>query len=248
VKRFIFLILIIKLVISPSLFAEELTGKEILEKVDNNIVAENRKAASTMVIKGKRGTRTIQAESWVEGVGKSFTEYLSPPREKGTKMLKLKDELWIYSPSTDRIIKLAGHMLKRSVMGSDLSYEDYMEDPRLSNLYEATLVGEEKVNDRDCYVLDLKAKREDIAYHSRKLWVDKEWFLPMKEDRFAKSGKLLKTFIINEVFKVGERWYPKRMIFKDVLQSGSGTELIVDTIQFDVEIPEHIFTKASLRK
>ena len=37
-------------------------------------------------------------------------------------------------------------------------------------------------------------------------------------------------------------------IFKDVLSKGKGTELIVDSIEFDVEIPKHIFSKASLRR
>lgn len=229
-------------------YAQEPSGKDILERVDDNYTAENRRATSTMVIKGRRATRTLQAESWIQGVDKAFTEYLSPPREKGVKMLKLGDELWIYSPSTDRIIKIAGHMLKRSVMGSDLSYEDYMEDPRLSNIYNAELTGDENIDGRDCHILELSAKKEGIAYYRRKMWVDKERYLPLKEELFAKSGKLLKRFVIKEVFKVGKRWYPKRMVFKDVLKKGEGTEFIIDSIEIDVEIPEYIFSKASLRK
>ena len=233
---------------SGKTIAGEPSGMAILERVDENYTAENHRATSTMVIKGRRATRTLQAESWIQGVDRAFTEYLSPAREKGTKMLKLGDELWIYSPSTDRIIKIAGHMLKRSVMGSDLSYEDYMEDPRLSNIYNAKLTGEEKIDERNCYVLELTAKKEGIAYYRRKMWVDKERYLPLKEELFAKSGKLLKRLTINEVFKVGKRWYPKKMVFKDVLKKGAGTEFIIDSIEFDVEIPEYIFSKASLRK
>ncbi|MFH1415505.1 MAG: outer membrane lipoprotein-sorting protein [Elusimicrobiota bacterium] len=230
------------------LYAEKLTGNDILEKVDDNYVAKNRRSVSTMIIKGKRNTRTLKAESWIEGMDKSFTEYLSPPREQGTKMLKSGNELWIYSPSTDRIIKIAGHMLRRSMMGSDVSYEDYMEDPVLSNMYDVNLAGSENIDGRDCYILELKAKKDDIAYHSRKMWVDKERYLPLKENRYAKSGKLLKTFTIIEVFKVKDRWYPKRMVFKDALSNSSGTEFVIDSIEFDVKIPEHIFSKASLRK
>lgn len=230
------------------LYAGEITGEEILKKVDDNYTSQNRRADTTMIIKGRRTTRTIKARSWIQGIDKSFTEYLSPAREKGTKMLKLGDELWIYSPSTDRIIRIAGHMLKQSLMGSDVSYEDSMEDPKLSNMYETELAGTEKLNDRDCYVLKLTAKKEDIAYHSRKMWVDRERYLPLREDRFAKSGKLLKTLTVNEVFKVEGRWYPKKMTFKDVLTKGSGTEFIIDFIEFNVTIPGHIFSKASLRK
>jgi len=229
-------------------YGQEPSGRTILEKVDANYIAENRKVVSTMIIKGRRSTRTLQAQSWIRGINKAFTEYLSPAREKGTKMLKLEDELWIYSPSTDRIIKIAGHMLKRSVMGSDLLYEDYMEDPKLSNMYNAELTGDESINGRDCYILELSAKKEGIAYYRRKMWVDKERYLPLKEELFAKSGKLLKRLVINEVFKVEGRWYPKKMVFKDVLKKGKGTEFIIDSIEFDVKIPGYIFSKASLRR
>mgnify|MGYP001029673993 FL=1 len=229
-------------------YGEELSGISILEKVDANYIADNRKVVSTMIVKGSRGTRTMQAQSWVQGMDKAFSEFLSPPRDEGTKMLKLGDELWIYTPTTDRTIKIAGHMLRRSLMGSDISYEDYMEDPKLSNLYDVELVGEESFSNRDCYVLELIAKEEGLSYHSRKLWVDKENYLPLREDRFAKSGKLLKTFLIDEVFKVQDRWYPKKATVKDALASGEGTEFIIEAIEFNVEIPDYIFSKASLRK
>jgi len=94
----------------------------------------------------------------------------------------------------------------------------------------------------------LTAKKDKVAYYSRKLWVDKERYLPLKEELFAKSGKLLKTFWITEVFRTGIRWYPKKMIFKDVLKKGSGTEFIIDSIEFNVKIPNYIFSKASLRR
>ena len=227
---------------------QTLTGKEILDRVDQNYKALNRCSTSSMTIRGRRDSRTVRSRSWVEGSTRAFTEYLDPPREKGTKMLKLEDELWTWSPSTDRIIRIAGHMLRQSVMGSDLSYEDFMEDPVLNNLYESEVVGEEDINGRPCYVLSLTAKVEAIAYDSRKLWVDKEWFLPMREDRFAKSGKLLKRVDINEVIQQGTRCYPKQITFKDTLKRGEGTVLLIESIEFDVELPEHLFSKASLKR
>jgi hypothetical protein len=75
-----------------------------------------------------------------------------------------------------------------------------------------------------------------------------ERWLPLKEDRYAKSGKLLKTTRIPEVFWTGERWYPKRIVFKDMLSSGKGTEHIIESIDFDVQVPDHLLTKAALRK
>ncbi len=229
-------------------FSQEPTGDWILEQVDNNFGSDNKIILSSMIVHGRRGSRTIESKSWIQGREKSFTEYLAPPREKGTKMLKLEDQLWTYSPATDRIIKISGHMLRQSVMGSDMSYEDMMEDPRLQKMYSAEIAGEETYLERPCWVLDLVSKDDDNAYHSRKIWVDKERFVALKENRYARGGKLLKTTEIKEVTRMQNRWVPRHIVFKDVLKSGQGTEFVLESIEFDADIPAYIFTKASLRQ
>ena len=224
------------------------SGNEILEKVDRNMISATKIVISRMVIHGRRESRTIEAKSWQRGTSETFTEYLAPARERGTKMLKLKDMLWTFSPSTDRTILVSGHMLRQSVMGSDLSYEDMMEDPRLPNLYAATIASEETVTGRRCWVLDLSAKKEDIAYHSRKIWVDKTRYVVLKENLYAKSGRLLKTMEVREVMEVQNRWVAKNLLFKDVLKDGEGTEFQVVDLEIDPAIPAYMFSKAALKK
>jgi outer membrane lipoprotein-sorting protein len=242
-------ILVAILLAAVSLSAETPTGDEVLRRVDDNMVYDQAKSTSTMIIHGRSGTRTITSRSWSTGRDSSMVEYLSPPREKGKKMLRLGDKIWNYTPEpNDRIIAISGHLLRQSVMGSDLSYEDMTENHRLRELYDAKVTGEEEIDGRKCWVVDLVAKEKDVTYHTRRLWVDQERWLPLQEERFAKSGRLLKKTTITEAFRVSGRWYPKRMIFKDMLQRGEGTEFIIESIDFDVEVPEHMLTKAALRK
>ena len=241
-------ILLLLLAVTLVSAADRLTGREILRKVDDNFGADSKISESEMKIIGERVTRTVRLRSWTEGTSRSFTEYLAPAREEGTKMLKLDDELWIYTPQTDRIIRISGHMLRQSVMGSDLSYEDLMDDEKYSDVYNAEIIREDTLRDRACWVLSLKAREDNVAYYSREIWVDQERFIPLRETRFAKSGKLLKYTEIESVSRVDGRWYPKRMLFKDVLKGGEGTEFLIHEVSFDVEIPPYIFSKASLRK
>ena len=201
-----------------------------------------------MIVHGNRVSKTMTLKSWSEGDKRSFSEYLAPPKDAGTKMLKLEDDLWIFEPDADRTIQISGHMLRQSMMGSDLSYEDMMEENELDKVYTASVIGEDTLHERDCWILELNAKVSDVAYQTKKVWVDKVRFLPLKEERFGKSGTLLKTSEITEVTKIGDRWYPKNMIVKDALKIGKGTEIIFDEIQFDVKIPAVKFSKASLRK
>jgi len=223
-------------------------AKEILEKVDKNMVSKNRITESEMVIYGRRNDRTIASKSYTEGNTKSFTEYLAPEREKGTKMLKLDDRLWIYSPATDRTIQISGHMLRQSVMGSDLSYEDMMEDRKLLDMYKAEVTGEETVDGIKTWVLELEAIVDDVSYDSQKMWIDQERYVPVKEELYAKSGQLLKRITLSDIQEIDGRYYPKKMNYKDMLKSGEGTDFIVTSIEFDADIPEHIFSKASLKK
>ena len=236
----------------PALLLAQPDAAEILRKIDKQKVTESAEATATMVITNRRGRETrITSRSWSKGETTSLVEYLSPAREKGVKMLRLEDVLWMYTPQADRVIQISGHMLRQSVSGSDLSYEDMVDNGKLLDIYDAAVVGEESFMDRPCYVLRLRAKegQDDVTYAQRKVWVDKTRYLPLKEERYAKNGTtLLKNFEIREVMQIGDRWYPKEMFFKDVLAKGQGTLYIIDDIKFNVDIPDYLFTKAALRE
>ena len=244
-KTLIFIILFTFLPGQPN----DISVQDIIKAMDNNLNAKSRILTSKMVVHGRRSNRTISSKNWVVGADQAFTEYLSPPREEGTKMLKLGDKLWTYSPQTDRVIQISGHMLRQSVMGSDMSYNDMMEDRPLVDLYEATLEGSIEIDGRDHWIMLLTAKVKGLSYPTRRAWIDKEYLLPMKEELYAKSGKLLKTSTMDNIKKVQGRWFPSRFVFKDELKRNSkGTEWLIDEISFDVDIPNSRFLKALLRK
>jgi len=241
-------LLILIITLGLSLTSQAQSADEIMQKIDDNMSSDNQIVESSMTIHGRRNSRTITSISYTVGNEKSFTEYLSPAREKGTKMLKLDDKLWTYYPANDRIVQISGHMLRQSVMGSDLSYEDMMEDRKLTTVYTAEIESTEVVEGRKIFVLKLTAKVDNAAYHSRKLWVDAEYFLPTKEELFAKSGQLLKRTQLSNFKKIDGRWYPMKMNFKDVLKQGQGTDWEISSIKFNQDIPEYMFTKAALKQ
>jgi len=223
-------------------------AEEILKKVESNVSSDNRIFESTMIIHGTRTNRTITAKTYSVGDKQSFTEYLSPAREQGTKMLKLENQLWIYSPSSDRTIQISGHMLKQSVMGSDLSYEDMMDDRKLTEVYSATVAGEEVIDGRNTWILELTAKVSDVAYYSCKMWIDTERYVPLREELYARSGQLLKRTTLSEVKMIDGRWFPTKIIYKDILKQGDGTEFNITSVKFNQSIPDYIFTKAALKQ
>ena len=229
--------------------SDQMSADDIMKAMDQNLNAESRIITSKMVVKGRRNNRTIESKNWVVGTELAFTEYLSPPREAGTKMLKIGEKLYTYSPQTDRVIQISGHMLRQSVMGSDMSYNDMMEDRPIEQLYSATIEGSTMLDGRDHWIMVLDAKVKGLSYPKRRSWVDKEYLLPKKEELYAKSGKLLKTASLEGIKKIEGRWFPSKFVYKDELKRNSrGTEWIIDNIQFNKKIPDSRFSKALLRK
>ena len=229
--------------------SDQMSADDIMKAMDKNLNANSRIMTSKMVVKGRRNNRTIESKNWVVGTELAFTEYLSPPREAGTKMLKIGEKLYTYSPQTDRVIQISGHMLRQSVMGSDMSYNDMMEDRPIDELYSATIEGSIMLDGRDHWIMILDAKVKGLSYPKRRSWVDKEYLLPKKEELYAKSGKLLKTASLEGIKKIEGRWFPSKFVYKDELKRNSkGTEWIIDNIQFNKKIPNSRFSKALLRK
>ncbi|MFH1347208.1 MAG: outer membrane lipoprotein-sorting protein, partial [Candidatus Margulisiibacteriota bacterium] len=249
--------LLVSLLVIPTF---GITGQEIIEKVDDNMTFDSARMEAKMVIYVGKEVREKEMLSYAEGRDKSFSEFLSPPRDKGVKYLKLGDNMWMYLPSVEKIIKIAGHMLRQSMMGSDFSYEDALESNKLLEKYDVKLVTEETTyikfrrgteevtKGRPCYVLDLTAKVKDVTYYKRKIWVDREIFVPVKEELFAKSGKKLKVMVLGNVQKYGKRYYPTYISMQNLLRKGSLTEMMITKVEFDVEIPEGTFTQRNLKQ
>ena len=91
-------------------------------------------------------------------------------------------------------------------------------------------------------IADLTARRNDLAYQKRKIWVDAERWVPLKEERFARSGKLLKTALLSDVRRIGNRWYPFRIEMDDAMQTDTRTVLQMLNVELDVNVPSEVFT------
>jgi outer membrane lipoprotein-sorting protein len=232
---------------TPYLGADDLSPEAILQRIDSNMVFQTARSEVEMVmtIGGRTLTKTLVSQS--RGSEQSFIEILSPPRDKGTKILKLDGVIRIYYPSAERVMRLSGHMLRQSMMGSDFSYEDMTERAQgLTALYRVVLDGEESVQGRPCHRLVLTAREDGLTYHVRKIWVDCTLYLGLREELYARSGKLLKVLTVDEVKSFEGRHYPVKVTMEDRLRKGSKTVMRVSAIEFNVNIPPDTFSERNL--
>jgi len=232
--------------LSIALFA--LSGKEIIARVDGNQVYNSIEYHATMTISMGKQVREKSFEGYAQGDEQAYMEFTAPAREKGTRFLKLADEMWMYIPSVEKATKIAGHMLRQSLMGSDFSYDDFTENKKMLDAYDIEVLDSDTFLGTECYVLELTAKIEEVSYYKRRLWVSKENYIPLKTELFAKSGKLMKELKVLEVKKIGTRHYPVHIRMENKLRKDTFTELIFEEIKIDVPIPEKVFTKAFIER
>lgn len=241
------LILLSVVILCPA--QRSITAEQLLAKIDQNMVFTTAYSEVEMIITIRSRTITKSFLSYAQGNEKSFIEFLSPARDKGTKILKQEDIIKIYYPSAERVMRLSGHMLRRSMMGSDFSYEDMTERAtRLMEEYSAQITGEEVFSDRPCYILVLTSKIPKRTYFTRKAWVDKDRYIGLKEELYAKSGKLLKVMEAYDVRSYQKRFYPTKIIMEDMLRKNSKTVMILKTIKFDIKIDPETFSERHLLK
>jgi outer membrane lipoprotein-sorting protein len=226
------------------------TAEALLERVDRNEIYGSIVYDGRMVIdyNGKRFVKTMKA--WARGNRDSFIEFTNR-EDAGTKYLKRDGRLYVYSPDTEEVMLISGHMLKESMMGSDMSYEDAVENETLSARYTPVLAdagAAAATGEQECWVLDLTAKSRTESYPRQRLWIEKATGDLVRYELFALSGAKLKEYILLRVEVMGNRRFPVEMEIRDLLRKGSKTTVTMSNITLDEPIADSVFTTRNLER
>ena len=226
--------------------AAEMTAEEIINKRDNNEYFDTAQMEAEMIIvSGSR--KIIKTMVTLTDKKNSLVEFTNP-QDRETKFLKREDDLWMFFPDAEEIIKICGHMLNQGTMGSDFAYQDVMEADKLTDLYDFEIIGEEEIDGRPCYILEGIAREGvKVSYYRRVSWVDKERFIGLKEELYAQSGRILKETKANVIEEIEGRWVPTNSVMENKLRKDTYTEFTITQIKFNLEIPEETFTLQNLR-
>jgi len=248
-KKILFILILLFMVIAPEFTAEEKDPFDILNKIDSNMTFESAYAEMEMIITIKKRVIIKKFKSYSIGNTRSFIEFQSPVRDRGTKILKKDKIIKIYYPSAERILRLSGHMLRQSMMGSDMSYEDMTErSNKLREEYRGEMLQNEVLVGNECFVLMLTSIKKKQTYFKRKIWVDKRKYIGLKEELYSKSGKLVKVSKVISIKLFNNRYYPVEMIMEDKLRKNSSTRIVIKKIDFNIDIPDEMFTERMLLK
>jgi hypothetical protein len=216
-------------------------GEQIIRDMESKQVFDSAATKGRMVINDRFGEKISTFNSWSLGTENSLIEFTSV-EEFGQKVLRSEDDIYIFYPDAEELVRLSGAALRDGMLGSDVSYEDMTGEKSLLDDYTVTSLSEETLDGEATYKLELEAKGPSIAYQKQTLWISQENSVALQAHKFSLSGKLLKVERILKTEWVGDYEIATHIKVEDKLKSNSFTEFYIDEIDFETDLDLEFFS------
>jgi hypothetical protein len=251
-----YLLLAVVLFLPVNIFA--LTAEDIAKKSQEAFFYQGNdfKARVMMKLISKGGQErvrelTMLRKNYGESGGdqKYFMYFFQPADVKDMTFMVYKypakdDDRWLFVPAINMVRRIAAQDKRSSFVGSDFTYEDVSGRDIEEDTH--TITKEEKIGDKETYVIKSTPKAGDVDYSYKISWVDKNNFLPLKEEYHDKKGELYKVFSAEEINDVkGFPTVTKRTMKN--LQSGHRTEVTFTKTDYNIGIENSLFSERFLK-
>ncbi len=224
-------------------------ARQILEEVDDLWRSQSSHSILSMRVKTRHYTRTVTMENWTKGKEKSLVRILSPRKEKDTATLKSGNNVYTYLPKTDRTIRLTSSMMMGSWMGSHFTNDDLVKESRLSEDYDPEIVFEGERDGRSIIEFGLIPKPDaPVVWGKIVFTITAQDHLPIVSQYFDEDMVLARTFTFSDIKEMGGRKVPALMHVVPTDKPEEFTEMVYQSIQFDLEIADSFFSLHQLRR
>ena len=228
---------------------QNLTAKEIVQKMDDNAFGGRLKSTMKMTIIRPTWTRTMALKSWADGDDYSLILITAPAREKGISYLKRAKEMWNFQPSIDRTVKMPPSMMMQSWMGSDFKNDDLVRQSSIVEDYTHKLLGKETIDGRECYKIEMIPDEDaPVVWGKVIIWIDVKDFLNLKTEHYDEDNDLVDTILGEDVQKMGGRTLPARMVLLPADETGHKTIMEYQSIEFDTKFEDRFFSTQNMKR
>ena len=140
-------------------------------------------------------------------------------------------------------------MLSQGWMGSDFTNDDLLNQRSVVNDYTHKIIGEEKLENRDCYKIELLPKEDaPVVWGKINLWITKTDDLLLKSEYYDEDGYLVKTELGKEIKNMSGRIIPTVYELIPADEEGNKTVVTFESIQFNVPIDDSFFSIQNMKR
>ena len=230
---------------TQSLYANE--AQDIVRAAINYWRGTSSVGEMTMTIHRPDWERSMSMRAWTQGADRSLVRVTAPKKDKGNGTLIDDNNMWSYSPKINRVIKVPSSMMGQSWMGSDFSNKDISRVDDIIDQYEHRILGEEEQDGHTVYQIE-SIPHEDAAVVWGKEVLDiRDDNVLVNHSFYDQDGELVKVLVSLEIGDMGGRVVAIRQRMNKVDEPDEWTEIVVDSMEYDLELKDSLFTLSNLR-
>jgi hypothetical protein len=198
---------------------------------------------------GENQVLQIQIKSRASNTTSDIVYQVLFPKERKGEAVLLHRSVEKFSGTTfvppNTVRSLASGQMNQALFGSDLSYEDIIDNP--FGWPQQAIIGSEVIDNIHYQILESKpGKGDGSSYSSVKTWVDPRRLVPLRIEKYDNSGKVLRRINITRVLLDGNDSLPADL--KVYGPRGTVTEITGSRIKRDVTYADSEFTLQGLKQ
>lgn len=201
----------------------------------------------TMVIHRPNWERSMTMQAWTKGQDHSLVRVIEPKKDRGNGTLMNKKNMWSFSPKINRVIKIPSSMMGQSWMGSDFSNKDIARSDEIVDEYEHRILSTEVVDGITVYEIESIPNEDAAVVWGREVLRIREDHVVLEQSFYDQDGEIVKILSTMEIAVMGGRIIAKRQRMTKVEEPEEWTEISVNTVDYEVELRDSLFTQSNLR-
>lgn len=222
-------------------------AQTLVKDAVNYLRGKTSRAVVKMTIHRPDWERTMTIKAWTRGRENSIFWIDSPPKDRGNGTLKRGDEMWIYNPKINRVIKLPPSMMSQSWQGSDFSNNDLAKSDNIVDQYTHEIIGQQTHQGKTVYVIrSLPKPGAPVVWGMQELKIREDHIL-LRQAFFDEDRKPVKALTMEKIEMMGGRLYPVKWKMAKAEEKEKYTVLDYKSLEFGVEISGRMFTVGSLK-
>lgn len=225
-------------------------GIDVVELV-TNAIDQTRGLSSyaemSMHIKRPSWERRSSLVAWTRGREDALIRFTAPAKDAGNALLKQGERMWTFNPKLNRNIRLPNSMMSQSWAGSDFSYNDLSRSDKWLHDYDLELVAGEEDGGHTVYTIDAIPKEDAPVVWGKEQMVIRDDFVLLELTYFDQDLEPLKQMRTLAIDEMDGRMVARTMRMVDLEAPEQYTEVSYDSMDFDVELEDRLFTVFALQ-
>ncbi len=232
---------------SPLAYSVTPDPEDLVRQAMNHWRSNSSYSEMTMTIHRPDWQRSMSMRIWTKGDKTSLVRVTQPKKDAGNGTLTKNNNMWIYAPKVNRIIKVPSSMMSQSWMGSDFSNKDVSKSTDIIDQYDHTLLETRQQDGHTVYTIESIPHEDAAVVWGKEIIIIRDDHVLLEQQYWDQDGILVKTMKSLEIKNLGGRTVASIIRMGKNKTPDEWTEMSVQNIRFDLDHPDSLFTLSSLR-